>query len=207
MSSEEEEKPVVGFDRGVEYLDMKKILVKDYGRLCREYEPENKKVVRLLCYCIISMIQLRNGSRISEACEAFRKFMKLGLDSKVTVKIAKSKSIKYKKDTKEKFTTKARFREMIYPKPWVKREIPCLDDIKNFLREYEGNLKKRVLDYLLRHHNCNTHSLRYAFINYMLYDQKKEMALIAKFVGHSDISQLVRYTQLKETNKLFDLDI
>ena len=40
----------------------------------------------------------------------------------------------------------------------------------------------------------------------MLYEKKIEMPLVAKFVGHSSVGQLVRYTQLKNTNKLFDLD-
>jgi len=79
--------------------------------------------------------------------------------------------------------------------------------IREFLNTYTGDLKRRTCDYLLRGFDCNTHSLRYACINYLLYDQKKEMAIVAKFVGHTGIAQLVRYTQLKESDKIFDLDI
>jgi hypothetical protein len=41
----------------------------------------------------------------------------------------------------------------------------------------------------------------------MLYVEKKEPSLIAKHVGHSSTAQIVRYTQRKESDKIFDMDI
>ncbi len=69
-----------------------------------------------------------------------------------------------------------------------------------------NNLEHCVLNYMLRNFQCNTHSLRYAYINYMLYDKKQQMAIVAKFVGHSNLNQLMRYTQNKEVDKMFDID-
>lgn len=219
MDSEEEEVVATGFDRGVSYSEAKDVLVKAYKKYISDLgllDPDEKNYVkkkgillRKEVYSLISIIQLRNGSRISEAVEAFKKFMKKNTDfySKVIVKIAKSKTTKYKKGTDEKFTTKTRFRKMIFPTTWIDLPIVYLNEIREFLEEYGGNLKKRVLDFLFRNFEYNTHSLRYAFINHMLYEEKKEMALVAKFVGHTNVSQLVRYTQAKETDKLFDLDI
>src|SRR5208282_1229521 len=173
----------------------------------QNYISKRRKLMHRLIYLLIAMIQLRNGSRISEACEAFKLFINSNdFEKKVIVKIAKSKSIKYKKDTGEQYTTKARFRKMIFPEDWIKMEFT--DDIKFYLKNIEfDRLKKRVLDYLLLNFDCNTHSLRYSFINHMLYDLKKEMSLIAKFVGHVDTNQIVRYTQNKNVDKLFDEDI
>jgi len=211
--------PVTGFDRGVDFTTMKDKLCKDYDKLCQDgfnlykdgknYEKDKNTIMRKIIYTIIAMIQLRNGSRISEAVNAFGIFLEKDrdLNQKVLVKIAKSKALKTKKNTNEKYITKTRYRKMIFPGEWIGHDIPNADEIRDYLENYDGNLKKRVLDFLHNNYNCNTHSLRYAFINYMLYDQKKEMALVAKFVGHSGVGQLVRYTQAKEADKLFDLDI
>ena len=68
-------------------------------------------------------------------------------------------------------------------------------------------IKKRVLDHLLKYYSCNTHSLRYAYINFMIYNQKNEPSLVAKHVGHSNLNQLIRNTQNKQADKLFDVDI
>jgi hypothetical protein len=215
----EDDKEQTGFDRGVDFNTMKDKLIKEYHTIITDrdqldpndkaYDSKKANLMRRQMYVVIAMIQLRNGSRISEAVEAFSLFMEPDrvVSEKVSVKIAKSKTLKYKKGTNEKYITKTRYRKMIYPVDWIDTNIPQVDDIRDYLENYEGNLKKRVLDYLLHKHQCNTHSLRYAFINHMLYEQKKEMALVAKFVGHSNVSQLVRYTQAKEADKLFNLDI
>lgn len=218
----EEPKIAQGFDRNIEYEPMKKKLIKEYKETYTKFLDENvvrvktERNIRKLIYLLISMIQLRNGSRISEACEAFNKFFNFDknepLDTKVHVKVAKSKSIKYKKETKEKYITKERYRKIAFPTNWidilsVKNIFDTIKDIDLTKFITEKRLKKRVLDYLSRNLNCNTHSLRYSFINYMLYDKKKEMSLVAKFVGHVDLAQLVRYTQNKNVDKLFDDDI
>jgi integrase len=216
---EDDDALVTGFDRGIDYKTMKDKLINCYREIVegysgldpdgRVYKSKKNKLLRKEIYIIISIIQLRNGSRITEAVDAFKKFVEEGgdLNEKINVKIAKSKSTKYKKDTKEAFRTKTRYRKMIYPVKWIGSEISEIENIRNYLEDYKGDLNRRVLDYLLMNHNCNTHSLRYSCINYLLYDQKKEMALVAKFVGHSNVNQLVTYTQKKESDKLLDLDI
>jgi hypothetical protein len=205
----EEEAPAKGFDRDIDYIDIKKKLIKEVKCNYDNYisNPRNVALGRLI-YGIIACIQLRNGSRISEAVKSFYLFNKRGIDSRVTVKISKSDAIKTKKDgTKKKL--KPRFREIMFPDTWFDKHIfnviaDC-EETNKFLTN--TRLKKRVLDYLLNNFNCNTHSLRYAFINYMLYDKKRPMNDVAKFVGHVNTNQLTTYTQLKNTNKIFDLDI
>lgn len=207
-----------GFDRGVDFTKKKDEFIREFDSTVslindldegdRYYMSKRKKIFNKLIYLAISMIQLCNGSRISEACNAFKQFLSLDkYDEKVIVKIAKSQSIKYKKSG-EKYTTKARYRALIFPSKWFR----IMDEIKYGMNEHIGLiddaiLKKRVLDYLLNNHECNTHSLRYAYINHMLYTLKKEPSLVAKHVGHSNLNQIVRYTQQKESQKLFELDI
>ncbi|HMG17005.1 MAG TPA: hypothetical protein VK590_16220 [Saprospiraceae bacterium] len=207
-----------GFDRGIDFKDMKEQLIKAYNRVFEElplldeddryYTSKKRKIMHKLIYIMVSMMQLFNGSRISEACIAFALLLgAVNIEDKVISKIAKSESIKYKKDG-EQYTTKARYRYLIFPVKWIQFPIDIKEDLAFYVRHMlEGTLKKRVLDYLLKYHNCNTHSLRYAYINYMLYTQKKEPSLVAKHVGHSSMAQLVRYTQRKESDKFFDMDI
>lgn len=204
-----------GFDRGIDYEPMKHKLIS----CCNRYYDDLSKtetttpyfkykigvIKSRIFYCCIAMIQLRNGSRISEACDAMKRFCKGNdFNKRVTVKIAKSESIKYKNG--EQYTTKPRYRKMIFPVNWI-----CnFQDVKEVLKESFNNipfdrLKKRVLDYLLLHHDCNTHSLRYACINYLIYDKERPLNDVAKFVGHVDLSMLTRYTQQKNCEKIFDI--
>lgn len=209
-----------GFDRGVDYEPMKDKFIETYKKIANDlaelkeedksYVSKRRILIHKLIYLTIAMIQLRNGSRIIEAIKAFRLFLKnpelIEEDKRVTVKLAKSESIKYKKDTGEEFTTKPRFREMKFPNTWIGFNLS--KDMR-FYAKYINNIsmRKRVLDYLLQYFNCNTHSLRYACINYLIYHEKRELNDVAKFVGHTNLSQLVRYTQIKNSNKIFDLDI
>jgi hypothetical protein len=213
----EDDKIARGFDRGVDYTTMKKKLIENIENTVAEtekivldsnsYEYKKGTLMKRYIYLLISIIQLRNGSRISEAILAFKGFIKpdQSLDEKVIVRIAKSKATRIKENGK-RVKTKTRYRKMIFPTKWVK-EINDIENIRDFLEDYRGDLNKRVLDFLSRTYKCNTHSLRYAFINYMLYDQKKEMTAVAKFVGHKNTNMLVIYTQAKESDKLFDIDI
>jgi integrase len=215
--SNDEDKIEKGFDRGIDFIDMKNKLITEYNFICdfieniqendRSFISKRRKWMHRLLYCIIAMVQLRNGSRVSESCAALPLFLKnTDLDDKVTVKIAKSKSIKYKANTKEKYITKTRFRKMSFPENWI--TLKFQKDLKFYLKSIQNKrLTKRVLDYLTKYFKSNSHSLRYAFINYMLYVKKKEMILVAKFIGHSNVNQLVRYTQNKEADKLFLEDI
>ncbi len=213
----EDDKIAKGFDRGVDYREMKdkliegtKTIISDIEKIVDESPKSQYKKLNLrrkYIYTVISIIQLRNGSRISEAVNAFELFLEKGhlLEDKVNVKIAKSKSTKYKKGG-EKMKTKTRYRKIIFPLNWID-SIYDIENIRGYLEDYEGNINKRVLDFLRMTYGCNTHSLRYAYINYMLYTEKKEMTVVAKFIGHSNINQLIRYTQCKESDKLFDIDM
>jgi len=205
-----------GFDRGIDYEPMKDRLIQFLEKYYNEYitikdnqkcyGSKLKNLGNKMVYNTIAMIQLRNGSRISEACNAFSIFTKKGIDSLVTVKIAKSESIKYREG--EKILTKPRYRKMLYPKEWIKNNnmiLPILTSVMGTIPL--DRLKKRVLDYLLIYHQCNTHSLRYACINYLIYEKCRPLNDVAKFVGHIDLSMLTKYTQQKNCDKIFELDM
>lgn len=205
---EDEIKISTGFDRGIDYEVIKKKLIKCINKLYLKYQDNPTNIcVKRLVYSVVATIQLRNGSRISEAVKAFVLFIKNGIENRVTVKVSKTGAIKIKKDG-TKFRTKVRAREMMWPK-WISKEVYQVLKNNSIVTEIieAGTLKKRVLDYLSINFECNTHSLRYAFINYALYILKRPMNDIAKFVGHANIAQMVTYTQVKNSNQIFDLDI
>jgi len=196
------------FDRGVDYNDIKEKLINRLDELYKIHLDKPTDVcIKRIVYTVIAMIQLRCGSRISEAVKAFILFIKNGNDKRVSVKVSKTGAIKVKKDG-TRFRTKVKAREMMWP-TWINKKIYGIikknDIVKKMIEA--GTLKKRTLDYLLINFNCNTHSLRYAFINYMLYVEKRPMADIAKYIGHANVAQMVTYTQTKNSNQIFDLDI
>ncbi len=197
----------MSFDRGADYHDMKEKFIKEYKIVfdtkildSKEYKSKINKLV----YLNIAMIQLKNGSRVSEASLAFNAFLNAMIHkeykSKVTVKISKSQAIKTNKQG-EKFETKARFRQIAFPE-WIKIENP--KELLDHLIVMK-NVKNNVLNYLLRRFEINSHTLRYSFINYAMTEKQTPLPILARFIGHANINQLVTYSSKKEADKLFDI--
>ena len=205
-----------GFDRGIDYYDIKDKLIKNYKQLIvdlkeldkdkKTYQTKKRITTHKIIYTLVALIQLKNASRIIEACNAMKIFIKNNnFVDKITVKLAKSECLKTNSKTGKEFVTKARYRKMIFPIKWI--DFNLRDEIYPYLKAIKlVQLKQRTYDYLNRYFQTNTHSLRYAAINHFLFDLKKEITLIAKFCGHVDCSQMVRYTQSKNIDGLFDLD-
>lgn len=88
-------KNYLGFDRGFDYEPIKKQLIDEFNRQFKIFSGGKiLRSSRSLIYLIIELIQLRNGSRITEAINAFRIFCKNGIDNRATVKICKSETNK-----------------------------------------------------------------------------------------------------------------
>jgi Phage integrase family. len=130
---------------------------------------------------VVLLIQLRNGSRIGEAVEATRQFC----ESKATtvrVRVEKHKG----NDT----------RLMVLPEELRDRQgrdylaQACLRLAK------VRNPKSAVKVYCKATYGFNTHSLRYAFITYLL-SKGVSPSFIAKITGHRNLSYILHYTELK----------
>lgn len=207
-----------GFDRGIDYEDIKNNLIKDFEEKLnalnqlssdiKNFESRNRILINQLTYLILSLIQLRNGSRSIEAVWAFREFIKnRNFKDTILVKIAKSEGIKYDRKTHKQYKSKIRYRKIVYPITWITIEDSLYDQINNNIKNIsDDRLKKRTLDYLLKYHNSNTHSLRYCFINYMIHEKKVPLNDVSKTVGHVDLTMLTRYTQAKNIDKVLDID-
>lgn len=198
-----------GFDRGLKFSEIKEELIdhltKHYKNLHKPHTAfKKKKLINKLCYVLIALIQLRNGSRISEAVEAFLKYCDSdSTDEQVFVKIAKSR-----KNTKD-IQTKARYRKMVFPTSWIDMDIwDYVLTTKTLTKLIQNKrIEKRVLDYLLKFCNSNTHSLRYAYINHLLMDLKVPMNTVSKLVGHLRLDQLLSYTSNRAIDETLGMDI
>jgi site-specific recombinase XerD len=156
------------WDKGIDFENT-------YNKLLRHM---NKTKPPAKCYDAILLIQLRNGSRVSEAVRAFKMF----LDSKsLELEVLVSK----KRAKQEK-------RLMIIPQELLSVVSPCFD-----LRNVEDKiLTNRVKNYCIETYGFNTQSLRYAFITYLL-RQGVNPSIVAKITKHSRLEYIQRYTQEK----------
>jgi len=163
---------VNSWDKGIDYVFAYKTLT----RLIERCEGKTR------CYLAIALIQLRNGSRISEAVRAFKRWLTTS-NHELYVEVSKKKH--------------PEARLMVIPKELDDLRLECLelstvDDFK---------LKKRVQTVLYKYAKFNTHSLRYAYITYLL-RQGVNPALISKLIKHSKLDTLLHYVQEKASEEV-----
>jgi len=160
------------WDKGVDYETI-------YTRLLRKIDTvkDNTK-----CYLIICLIQLRNGSRISEAIRGFKEWVK---NNKTELYIPVSK--------KKKIET----RLMVIPSEVLNYRLYCVD----LLDINDKVLRERVRATLYYYFKINTHSLRYAFITYLLRSNVNP-AIVSKLLKHSKLDTLLHYVQVKEAESV-----
>jgi len=152
-------------------LDYKEVYAQVLGHLYRTGHP----------WDIVLLVQLRNGSRIGEAVEAVKEFCRTK-ENAVRVRVEKHTG----NDT----------RLMVLPeelrdkrgKEYLAQACLRLTKVKN--------PKSAVKEYCRATYGFNTHSLRYAFITYML-SKGVSPSFIAKITGHRNLSHILTYTELK----------
>jgi site-specific recombinase XerD len=157
----------MSWDRGLDFENTYAKLLRHMSRA----KPPAK------CYDAILLIQLRNGSRVSEAVRAFLQFLRA---KSLEVEVEVSKKRKREK------------RLMVIPSELLSVVSPCFD-----LRDAEERkLVDRVKNYCRYTYGFNTHSLRYAFITYLL-RMGVSPSIVAKITRHSRLEYIQRYTQEK----------
>lgn len=159
----------VVWDRGVDYAFMWYKLV--------DLIKSSKTTNLQKCYLIVSLIQLRNGSRISEAVRAFLKWLRTG-KNEVEVLVSKKRGEVY--------------RLMIIPSEAIPYRTLCLDE--GLTTRSEESIKHTVRMTLYKLTKVNSHSLRYTFITYLL-TQGVNPSIIAKITKHSKLDYILKYTQ------------
>lgn len=174
-----------GFDKGIDFEQTRKILKAKIKELVAGLRKDyNVHKVKALSNIVIALISLVNGSRISESIEAAFKFVDNKSLKKVLVPIAKRKD--------------GELRRMLLPTE-INREI--LEYIEKVIAGADPKkLQSKVRTYLTDNYGFNTHSLRYAAINYLISEQKEPLSLVSKMVGHKSMNMLINYTQNKNVD-------
>ena len=141
---------------------------------------------RLAKLCVM-LIQLENGSRVSEAREAFLAWLKLGRPGhirKVRVRVRKQK-----KDPERRL--------IVIPGPVIE-----VSQRVGLRPEDVGT--KMAICCLAQRLGINTHSLRYAGITRMALSGKMADVAVAKITGHRKIEILLDYIQKVRAEKALE---
>ena len=160
------------WDKGIDYLATYELLLRNIKKL----HPPSK------CYLIVALIQLRNGARISEAVRSFKRWLLTG-NQELHIDVSKKK--------------KPEARLIIIPSEILEYRSECLELSTLGDRELRDRVRW-ALRYYLR---LNTHSLRYAYITYLLREGVNP-AIVSKVIRHSRIDTLIRYIQVKESERV-----
>jgi len=158
------------WDLGLDYKRIYKML------LSKIREHLSRRAFASYCYACVLLIQLRNGSRVSEAVDAAVKFADQR-SSEVYVRVRK------RRDGYERL--------MVLPEELRIQDIAVCRDILS-----RGNAVLRVKVYAKKILGINTHSLRYARITYMLRNNVSP-SIVAKITGHKKLDYILTYTQIK----------
>lgn len=136
------------------------------------------------CYISILLIQLRNGSRISEAIRAYKQYL-MNRERKQMVKLSKQRQYAA--------------RLMIIPDGvYVCHDLLEVDDKR--LRERIRSFIRKIK---IGGRPLNTHSLRYSFITKLLMDGV-DSAIVSKITGHKNLNHMITYTQSKIAEKILE---
>jgi len=161
------------WDKGLDYEST-------YTRLLRKINSVRSSKTR--CYLVIALIQLRNGSRISEAIRSFKEWVRSS-KTEIYVRVSKKKRVED--------------RLMIIPSEVEQYRLTCVE----LLDISDKAIRERVRATLYYYFKTNTHSLRYAFITYLLRSGVNP-ALVSKLIRHSRLDTLMHYIQVKESDRV-----
>ena len=187
---------IYSFDKKLDYEKIKQEIDNKLSQLFSDLKNDyNEHKVKALSNCTIALIQLTNGSRISEAIKTTAFFVKNPSKNSTHIKISKRK---------DKVT-----RVMKLP---ININTKILSLISVVFKQYDiedekdlAKLSSKVRTYLYDNFNkINTHSLRYALINYLSIKKQVPLNLVSKIVGHKNLNQLITYTQNHHVDDMLD---
>ncbi len=144
--------------------------------LAKIREHLGRKAFASYCYACVLLIQLRNGSRVSEAVDAAIKFADQR-SNEVYVRVRK------RRDGYERL--------MVLPEELKIQDITVCREILS-----KGNAVLRVKVYAKKALGINTHSLRYARITHMLRNNVSP-SIVTKITEHKKLYYILTYTQIK----------
>ncbi|MEM2377602.1 MAG: tyrosine-type recombinase/integrase [Candidatus Korarchaeum sp.] len=190
FSGEDEEgrfqvpRPRGTWDRGIEFNLLRKRLFRLYRKL-RE-RADSPKYRKRLALCMVLILQLRNGCRVSEAVEGLKKMAQAG-ERRAVVRVRKSKD--------------DRLRIIVLPKFIGDHDLRTLRD------EIAGITEDQVKSFARYNLGLNTHTLRYAFITHLAIEKGVQPNVIAKITGHKNLDHLITYTQKVKAEEILEREV
>lgn len=195
------------WDKGIDYVSTLKKLKSMY----KEYKEEIRALGHFaryssqigLIYTAVLLIQLTNGSRVIEALEGLIKFYETGKREQ-QVRVEKTKrTIKYRTIVIPDIINKKDLQAVAFYFERIRKEFYEMQKTENKKERQKRRIKivSKITHFAQKKLNCNTHSLRYAFISYMA-NKGVSPQVIAKMTGHAKLDMLITYTQEKLAKKL-----
>ena len=184
------------FDKKLDYEVIKQEIDNKILQLTLELEENyNEHKIKALSNCTIALIQLTNGSRISEAIKTTDFFVK-----------NPSKKSTYIRISKRKDNASRTMKLPINITPKILNLIQLVFNQYDIQDEKDmAKLSSKTRTYLYDNFNkINTHSLRYALINYLSIKKNVPLNLVSKVVGHKNLNQLITYTQNHHVDDMLD---
>ena len=166
------------WDKGLDFESTLKRLL-EFRRFIRGriIRPRYRATLRNVNILILA---LTNGLRISEAIECYYKWLETQ-ESKIVVRVAKSKD---------------RYRLCVIPEVFDKVDWAATRGLKK-------PLKQTLNSFARRNFGFNTHSLRYAFINYLL-SRGVDVPTVSRIVGHRSLNTILSYIQSRRAEETLE---
>jgi integrase len=169
-----------GWDKGLDFeATLRKLL--EYRKFIRGrvLRPRYRASLRDVNILILALV---NGLRISEAIECYYMWLESnGAESRFNVKLAKSKD---------------RYRLCLVPEIFDKVDLAATKNLPRPRKQALNNFSRRNFGF-------NTHSLRYAFINYLL-ARGVDAPTVSRIVGHKNLDTILSYIQSKRAHETLE---
>jgi integrase len=165
------------WDKGLDFRDtLNKLLAyKKWVRSSPKLSISKRISLRNINILILALL---NGLRISEAIDCYYKWLEDPQQDVFNIRVAKSKQEKYR--------------------------LCVVKGLDSTDHKYTKNLRKpkpnNLQAWAIIRFKFNTHSLRYAYINYML-SQGYDPATVSKIIAHSKLETLLSYIQEKRAKE------
>lgn len=177
------------YSYNLNFLDQMNIFEKDIKAIRNQLMTGSitKNVLKQFFYTILGSIQLRNGSRISEAIESLKDILLLNSTNVETKVLKRSDNFK---------------RSVILPNFITLDDLTYISDL--ILNNTNKSLVSNISNFYKKQYGFGTHALRHAFITYLGIEKNIPAQVISKITGHKNLNQIIGYTDSKKANNILE---
>lgn len=177
------------YSYNLNFLDQMSIFEKDIKSIRDQLVSGNitKNILKQFYYTILGSLQLRNGSRISEAVEALKEITLSNSSHVETTVLKRSDNFK---------------RSVILPDFIMLADLVYIRDL--ILSNENKALVSNISTFFKKQYGFGTHALRHSFITYLGIEKNVPAQVISKITGHKNLNQIIGYTDSKKANTILE---